>query len=176
MSKCVNQSELVQILDVSERTLYRWQNEGMPVKMRGANGLSNQYDSRAVIDWMIQREINRRVINGEDGQCFDLDAERARLTYHQANIASLDEQVKEGRLIPTEIVKTAWADLVMAFRSKILSIPTKAAHHFLNLCELTQIQACLKYHLYEALNELAAYDPEHDGMQRPQITEKSDTE
>ena len=63
----------------------------------------------------------------------DYAAEKTRLTFHQANIAELDEDIKRGELIPAETVERVWSDLVASFRAKILSIPTKAAHQFIAL-------------------------------------------
>ena len=167
MGNTVNKTELSEIIGVSQRTLTTWQKNGMPIAMDGTRGTENLYDTEEVIQWMIQREIQRRIADhgGDEDQWFDYEKERARLTHHQANIAALDEQVKEGRLIPAEVVQGAWDDFVAAFRAKTLSIPTKTAHHFITLSDLNQIQDCLKEHLNEALAELADYDPEHYGIQ-----------
>ena len=163
----VNKRELAEIVGKSQQTLTTWQKNGMPISADGANGTANLYDTAEVIQWMIQREIERRITDhgGSEAEFYDYEMERARLTHHQANIAALDEQVKEGRLIPAEVVQGAWDDFVAAFRAKTLSIPTKAAHHFITLSDLNQIQDCLKEHLNEALAELADYDPEHYGIQ-----------
>lgn len=167
MGKTVNKTELSEIIGVSQRTLTTWQKNGLPIAMDGTRGTENLYDTEEVIQWMIQREIQRRIADhgGEEEEWFDYEKERARLTYHQANIAALDEQVKEGKLIPSEIVESTWVDFVAAFKAKTLSIPTKAAHHFITLSDLNQIQDCLKEHLNEALSELSEYDPKHYGIQ-----------
>ena len=167
MGKTVNKTELSEIIGVSQRTLTTWQKNGMPIAVDGTRGTENLYDTEEIIQWMIHRELQRRISDhgGDEAELYDYEMERARLTHHQANIASLDEQVKEGKLIPSEIVETAWVDFVAAFRAKTLSIPTKAAHHFITLSDLNQIQDCLKEHLNEALSELSEYDPEHYGIQ-----------
>lgn len=167
MGKTVNKTELSEIIGVSQRTLTTWQKNGMPIAMDGTRGTENLYDSEEIIQWMIQREINRRITDhgGNEAEFYDYEMERARLTHHQANIASLDEQVKQGKLIPSDVVEGAWVDFVAAFRAKVMSIPTKAAHQFIALTELTQVQDCMKEHLFEALAELADYDPEHYGIQ-----------
>ena len=95
----------------------------------------------------------------------DLGEERARLTHHQANIAELDESVKRGELIPAEVVERVWSDMIASFRAKILSIPTKAAHQFISLTSITEIQDALKEHHNEALLELSEYDPKQYGVQ-----------
>ncbi|WP_345198935.1 terminase small subunit [Kistimonas scapharcae] len=167
MGKVVNKRELAEIVGKSQQTLTTWQKNGMPISSDGANGTANLYDTEEIIQWMISREIERRIADhgGDMGDWFDYEKERARLTHHQANIAGLDEEVKRGRLIPADVVESAWVDFVAAFRAKVLSIPTKAAHQFITLSDLNQIQDCLKEHLFEALAELADYDPEHYGIE-----------
>lgn len=94
----------------------------------------------------------------------DIVKERARLTYHQANIAELDEDVKRGELIPAETVEIVWADMVSSFRAKLLSMPTKSAHEFVSLTDLSEIQDAIKAQVNEALEELADYDPKQYGI------------
>lgn len=95
----------------------------------------------------------------------DYAAEKTRLTHHQANITQLDEEIKRGSLIPAETVEVVWSDMIASFRAKILAVPTKAAHQFVGLNGLSEIQNALKEHLYEALNELSEYEPEQYGGQ-----------
>lgn len=162
----VNKRELSDIIGKSQQTITTWQKNGMPISADGISGTANLYDTSDVIDWMIQQEIKRRITNhgGNDDDWYDFEKERARLTHHQANIAALDEQVKETELISAETVSRAWCDLSTAFSSKILSIPTKAAHSFISLTDINQIQDCLKVYLNEALSELSDYDPEQYGI------------
>lgn len=94
----------------------------------------------------------------------DLGKERARLTYHQANIAELDEDVRRGELIPSETVEMVWSDMIASFRAKVLSIPTKAAHQFVHLTSISEIQDALKEHHNEALLELSEYEPTDYGI------------
>ncbi|WP_263079500.1 terminase small subunit [Endozoicomonas sp. Mp262] len=165
----VNKKQLAEIIGKSERTITTFQKNGLPIQSEGTRGTANIYNTSDVIDWLIQTEIEKYFSAssgvGNGTEVFDYDVENARLTHHKANIAALDEQVKEGKLIPADVVEAAWVDFVAAFRAKILGIPTKAAHQFLNLTDLAQIQDCLKEHLFEALAELADYDPEHYGIQ-----------
>lgn len=88
-----------------------------------------------------------------DGE-FDLTAERARLAHHQANIAALDEEVKRKTLIPAELVKSKWADLVSSFRAKMLSLPTKIAGACVGRDEV-QIESESRQIVNQALEELS---------------------
>lgn len=56
--------DLAKKLDVSERTLTSWQNEGMPVLEHGLRGQKNSYDLSAVVRWI--RE-NGKAIHGRTG-------------------------------------------------------------------------------------------------------------
>lgn len=160
--KLVTKAELAEIVGKSERTLTTWQKNGMPIEVDGGRGSSNLYSPAVVIDWMIQQEINRRIAEhgGGDGDFYDYESERARLTHHQANKADLEEQVLRGKLIPEETVERVWTDMIASFRAKMLSIPTKAAHQFLELEDLNHAQDLLKDHIHEALLEISDYEPE----------------
>lgn len=162
----VNKQALAEILGKSERTLTTWQKQGMPIAQDGSRGQSNLYDTAEVIDWLVQREITSRIQDHGSAEAFyDYEAERARLTHHQANKASLEEQVLEGRLIEADVVERVWGDMVSSFRAKVLAVPTKAAHQFLALNDLNDAQDLLKDHLHEALAELSDYDPDHYGIE-----------
>ncbi|KTC34943.1 DNA packaging protein [Pseudomonas sp. ABAC61] len=56
MGKTVSKLELAEIVGRDERTLSRWQNEGMPVNEFGVGrGNENQYDTQAVIEWLMRQ-------------------------------------------------------------------------------------------------------------------------
>lgn len=164
MGKLVNKQELAEILEKSERTLTTWQKNGMPIKIDANRGASNQYDTADVIDWLISREMSKLTSN-EEGQYLDYEAERARLTHHQANKTELEAAVLKGKLIPAETVELVQGDMVGSFRAKILAIPTKAAHALCGLSDLSEAQDTLKTYLYEALKELADYSPQQYGIE-----------
>ena len=62
-----------------------------------------------------------------EGGAYKTEVERARLLYHQANIAALDEQVKEKTLLPAEMVLARWQDIAANVRARLLSIPPQLA-------------------------------------------------
>lgn len=163
MGKLINKSELSEILGKSERTLTTWQKNGMPIAVDGGRGASNQYDTESVINWLINREIGKLTVD-EDGRVHDYEAERARLTHFQANKTELESKVLKGQLIHAETVEQVQGDMVSSFRSKILAIPTKAAHSMIGLDDLNEAKEILKEYLYEALSELADYEPRQYGI------------
>ena len=154
MGKLVNKSELAEIVGKTQQTLTAWQSQGMPVKLVGKRGTSNEYDTSDVINWIVRKEISKLSID-EEGKIYDLDAERSRLTHHQANKTALEEEVLKGELIPSEDVLAKWESMVSNFRAKMLSIPTKTSHLLVNVKEFDEVESILKTHVYEALKELS---------------------
>lgn len=159
----VNKTQLAEILGKSVQTLTTWQKNGMPIFADGSNGQANQYDTAAVIDWLVSREISKLSIDSE-GRVHDYEMERARLTHHQANKTALEEAVLQGSLIPADKVERVQGDMVSAFRAKMLSLPTKAAHSLVALETLSEAQDAIKPFIYEALKELADYEPKQYGI------------
>jgi len=140
---------LADMFGVVPKTINDWQNDGMPIHERGAGSVPNKYIAADCIAWRIARDQV-----AADGQSYDLTAERARLAHHQANIASLDEEVKRKSLIPAETVKSKWGDLVASFRAKMLSLPTKIAGTCVGLSDI-EVEAAARGIVYQALDELS---------------------
>lgn len=163
----VNKKELSEILDKSQQTLTTWQKNGMPIFAEGSNGQSHQYKTEDCIQWLINREISKLTID-EDGRVHDYEAERARLTHHQANKTALEEEVLKGNLLKAELVDRVWGDMISAFRAKMLSLPTKTAATLVNEPDIAVIETILREQVYEALTELSDYEPEHFGIQSDQ--------
>lgn len=156
----VNKRTLSEIIGKSERTITTWQKNGLPIAFDGVKGQQNRYETADVIEWLIDRAVG----HGQESDSFDLDSERARLAHHQANKTALEEKVLAGKLIPQQTVEDVWGSMISSFRSRVLSIPTKAAHEFVGLHELNIAQELMKKHLYEALTELSDYSPEQYGI------------
>lgn len=153
------QKQIATHLDLSERRVRDLLSElGLPTK-----GCSLDDARTAYI-----RDLREKAAGRYTAGDMDLSKERARLTHHQANIAELDEDIKRGKLIPADVVERVWSDMVASFRAKILSIPTKAAHQFIALNDINEIQDALKEHHYEALQELSDYEPRDYGITEDQ--------
>jgi hypothetical protein len=67
------------------------------------------------------------LLYARDGSVYDTDKERARLLHHQANIAALDEKIKEKSLIPYDVVVDRWQMILANFRAKALGMPSALA-------------------------------------------------
>ena len=90
----------------------------------------------------------------------DLQNERARLTKRQADRADTQLQEACGEVVRTEDVASAWADLVIAARSRLLAIPTSLTPAVLAADSQNAVTELLRDAIEDALNELA--EPKHE--------------
>ena len=147
-------TEVAEFLEVSERQVGRYleqQEDPLPCIKENRN---NVYDPIAVKNWVIRRALSGVSVD-VDGKVYVYDIEKARLTYHQANIAAMDESIKRGELIPAELFERCLFDIFTALRAKALSIPTKTAHQLCALTSIQEIEAVLKEQVDEALTEMS---------------------
>ena len=86
---------------------------------------------------------------------YDLQAERARLSHHQANCEALREKQLRKELIPVNEVEEQWTKLISNFRAKMLSLPTKTAHRIAQTSDHAEIEEILKIAVHDSLLELA---------------------
>ena len=65
------------------------------------------------------------------GNSGDMVEESTRLKKFQADKAELEVNQLEARLIPAELVQSAWGDLIANAKTKLLNMPTNLAHQVL---------------------------------------------
>ena len=155
-AKHLDQPQAAELAGVSTRRMNQLSKENDP-PIQDENG---SYPCLDYGKWLKRRAIAGLGVTS-DGQVYDYEAERARLTHHQANNAALDEDTKRGVLIPSERVERVWGDMIGAFRARCLSLPTKAAQTVMAAADLAEAESILKDLIYEALSELADYDTAH---------------
>lgn len=90
-----------------------------------------------------------------DGEVYDYDAERARLTYHQANTAALEEARKRKELILSDEVKAHWENMAANTRAKLLNLPGRLATALNEQSTVQERERVARELIYEALNELS---------------------
>ena len=89
----------------------------------------------------------------------DISTERARLLKAQADMVEIELAEKNAQLVAVGHVEMDWMGMVNACRSKLLAIPTKSAYQVAHLNDTHEIEKYLKRTIYEALEELAVYEP-----------------
>ena len=145
----MNQIQAAALMGVTPRRMRQIDNEENP-PIRDQAG---QYPCKEFGEWM--RSTWRQGLGfADDGSAYDYDSERARLTHHQANVAAQEDQTRQGQLIPAEVVKSTWCNLVANAKSKLLSLPHRLAVVCVDQPQ-ERIEAEARAIVYEALNELA---------------------
>lgn len=91
-----------------------------------------------------------------DKQHIDYQEEKARLTYHQANMAALDEEEKSGSLVKVEDVIDLWCSAIANAKTKLLALPSKITHQLLAADDHKMAVELFKEYIHEALEELAS--------------------
>jgi phage terminase Nu1 subunit (DNA packaging protein) len=140
----LNKTQLADFLGFSERSLTDWQDEGMPILRSGARGEANEYDSGAVILWMLERA--RRQVRAE--------SPRDELYRSQKKLVDLQLAKQEGDLVSAAEVEQEYSRLVIRARQRLLQLPGMM-HGRLAPEALAQLEEAI----HGALTELANYDP-----------------
>ena len=84
-----------------------------------------------------------------------INDERARLVYHQANLAALEEETRRSKLIPADEINSEWAEMTFIMRAKITPIPKQVAAVGCGITDYNEMEALVKDLVYAALDELS---------------------
>lgn len=98
------------------------------------------------------------IIVGRKADDKTLESERTRLASAQAEKTELEVAVIKGDLIPAGNVESVVNGMISSFRSKMLSLPTKAAPSVVQMADVAEAETLLREFVYEALTELSEYD------------------
>ena len=89
----------------------------------------------------------------------DYNAARARKMEADAQLAELELMQAKKQLVKADDVLGAWTDVLSAMKAKLLAVPTKASPLVATETDISIIQDIIEKQVYEALQELSAYDP-----------------
>lgn len=96
---------------------------------------------------------------GQSDKDLNLNKEKALLTRAKRIMAEKELKTMDGELHRSEDVEKVMTKMLMNARSRLLAIPSKAAPLVIGNDEIGHVQEIIKKEVYEALNELANYDP-----------------
>lgn len=57
--RIVGQEQIADFLGVAPKTIVEWQEQGLPIEVRGGPHVPSEYDSVACISWMIDRALKK---------------------------------------------------------------------------------------------------------------------
>lgn len=105
MGMTVNQTQLAELLGVSDVTIWEWQKLEPPLPMlkQGARGEPNQYDLREVIGWYVAREVKKLAPKAarEEREAIELE------------LRQLDLAERKNTLVPAAEVRPLWENRVL---------------------------------------------------------------
>lgn len=113
------------------------------------------YECKAFGRWLARRRDRERGM-GDDGQVYDYERERARLTKAQADRTELEAAELRGEMVRAEHVIEAWARMVGAARARLLSLPTKAGPRARAASNDEEAASVIEAEIIEALEELSS--------------------
>jgi len=90
----------------------------------------------------------------------DYDAQRARREEVRIEIDKLRLRRMRGELHEAQVVEEVWNEMLVAFRAKLLALPSKLAPLLLGMTEPADMMKLLETQALETLEALAEYDPE----------------
>lgn len=141
--RIVNRSEMARILEVSEPTLDRMMDRGLPVLQRGGNGKPYQFDVEAVIAWArddAEREeaarsareadINQLAMDLNGGATAEIEgvspglSGKARIDAINALLLQDKLAKQRGELVPVEDVRADYQAMFARLRQRLLSLDT----------------------------------------------------
>jgi phage terminase Nu1 subunit (DNA packaging protein) len=83
-----------------------------------------------------------------------INDERARLVYHQANLAALEEETRRSKLIPANEINSEWAEIASIMRIKITPISKQIAAVGRGITDYNEMESLVKDLEHAALDEL----------------------
>jgi len=143
--------QIAHVLKITPRMVNRHvKDHGMPIVARG------EYDLVSCVHWYLdylKTEIQRARRGDESEQ-----QARARLVKATANLRELDLAREEKRLLPVDAVKELWERIVIAFKNKMLSLPTKLPQKLIGMEDPGNMKSLIEGEIYEALGELSRFE------------------
>ncbi|HBO0262306.1 terminase small subunit [Pseudomonas aeruginosa] len=152
MGRRVTKADLAEIVGRDERTLSRWQREGMPVVSVGlGRGNENEYDTEDVIGWLVQVAS----LNGKKESVRDrLD----RLRADREEIA-LARDVGEVALVAD--MAAAYEAMITAAKVELLNTYPDALAASLSARYGIEVdESLIREPMEETLRKLAEYEPD----------------
>ncbi len=151
----VSASVLADIIGVSDRRVRQMAEAGIIV--RAAKGRYKLVDSLKTYLLTIKLAAEGVGVELADGE-IDLNEEKAIHERVKRHISELKLQIMKGDLHKAEDVESVMMDMLTAFRTRMLNIPSKTAPSLENR-DAVFIKDRLTGEIVEALNELKDYDP-----------------
>lgn len=149
----VNQKELASILGITSRRVRQLREEGFFSFAENGKKYSLEKCVQEYIEYKVKAETNL-------GTSIDIEKERAEHEQIKKNIAKLKLRKLKKELHEASDVELFLGDMLINFRNRLLSIPSKVAVQILGEEDINRIIEILQKEMYETLDELSEYNPD----------------
>lgn len=139
---------IADLLDLTEKRVRQLRDEGI-VKEATRNFYELKPTVQAYIAYI-------KGLNGGAGKA-DYNEEKALLIKAKRQSEELDLQVKTNELHSADVVERIVSDMLIRFKSRMMSIPSKLAPKLVSMSDPTDISELLRSSIYEALFELSDF-------------------
>lgn len=147
------QAELARVLGITPRAVRKvQQTHEMFIKTD-----AGKYDLVQCVPAYIKYKVESETRKTAKG---DYDAQRARREEVRIEIDKLKLHRLRGQLHEAWAVEEVWNGMLVAFRSKLLSLPSKWASQLQGMNDPADVMKYLESQINETLGELAEYEPE----------------
>lgn len=111
--RVIGQENIASMMGVAPKTIVEWQEQGLPIALRGSPGIPSEYESADVIRWYVERELKK----------VREESPNDRLARVKADAIEMDNAERRGLLIPADqiepklraamvLAREAWMDAV----------------------------------------------------------------
>ena len=137
----LNQQQLAETFGLSDRTIWQWQNEGLPVELPAHSG--NRYRLSDCIEWVVRRRFGNELV-----------FEKTRLTKAQADKTEVEIRLLQLQLLNSFDVESTWSTIRDELREEVETIPQRITPALLQQRNLVGVEQSLEDLLNEALAAL----------------------
>ncbi|WP_252216164.1 DNA-packaging protein [Clostridium sp. VAP41] len=149
----VNQKELANILGITSRRVRQLREEGFFSFAENGKKYSLEKCVQEYIEYKVKAETNT-------GTSIDREKEQAEHEQIKKNISKLKLRKLKKELHEASDVELFLSEMLINFRNRLLSIPSKIAVQILGEEDINRIIEILQKEMYETLEELSEYNPD----------------
>jgi phage terminase Nu1 subunit (DNA packaging protein) len=153
LPKTVSSADLATLLGITKRSINALAERGV---------LPRQADGQFALAESLRAYVTHRedVVAAEDATS-DYGKARAELYQEKAEMARMQREKIQGKLLDADEVFKTWASLVTVMKQRLLNIPTKLAPRLLGKRHAAEIETLIRAEIYEALEALANMEVRH---------------
>jgi|GEM_PF-3819592 len=142
----LKQADLCALFNVSDRTIMRWCDEGLP---RHGEGRGHHYVWAEVLPWWLER------VSGSKGGNGPLNDKERKLKA-EADLAEMEAAKEAGQLLDAQEVQQAWGGFLSRLKVNLDGLPDRAAPLIEDGMNLAEKVAAIRRELNSVRRDLVA--------------------